>query len=70
MREKQRDRAMIENPVMMSIHTETHAERSKSCVHRVGTQKERPGPVPSRGSDVVANLRGFPNFVQILVEVI
>ena len=70
MREKQRDTAMIENPVMMSIHSETHAERSESCVHRVGTQKERPCSVPSRGSDVVANLRGFLNFVQILVEVI
>ena len=70
MREKQRDRAMIENPVMMSIHSETHAERNESCVHRVGTQKERPGPVPSRGSEVVANLRGFPSFVQKLVEFI
>ena len=62
MREKQRDRAMIENPVMMSIHSETHAERKESCVHRVGTQKERPGPVPSRGSEVVTHLWGFPNF--------
>ena len=52
MREKQRDRAMIENSVMMSIHSETHAERSESCVHRVGTQKGRLGPSLSRGRKV------------------